>query len=166
MIHIRPATTADVARITEIYNDAILHTSATFDLEIKTVEDRMKWFLNRTSLHPVLVAVSENKVVGYCSLGRWSERCGYDGTAEVGIYIDAAYRGKGIGTQMLEILTAEAEKLGLHSLISRITQGNLSSIHIHEKFGFEHVGLIKEAGKKFDKYHDVHMMQKMFPGNP
>jgi L-amino acid N-acyltransferase YncA len=166
MIQIRPATEADVPSITDIYNEAIENTTATFDLEKRTVADRMEWFRAHGPRHPVLVAVTDGKVVGWAALGKWSERCGYDNTAEVAFYIDANFRNQGIGKKLLEVLTAEADKLGMHSLVSRITQGNLNSIHIHEQFGFEHIGVVKEAGKKFGKFLDVHMMQKLFRHNP
>jgi len=164
MITIRPATTSDVPRITEIYNEAIQNTTATFDTELKTVDDRMKWFNDHDAMHPVLVAEIENKVIGYASLTRWSDRCAYDGTAEVSVYIDHNFRGQGAGKKILEILTLEGEKAGLHNLISRISEGNLSSIHIHEKLGYEHIGVMREAGKKFGKMLDVHMMQKLVGG--
>jgi phosphinothricin acetyltransferase len=165
MIQIRPAAVADVHRIADIYNDAVIHTTATFDLEIKSYEDRLKWFMDHGPRHPVIVAVKDERVIGYAALTRWNEKAGYDNLAEVAVYIDPNFRNQGVGKKLLEVLTLEAEKLGMHSLISRITQGNLSSIHIHELFGFQHVGVIREAGQKFGKYMDVHIMQKMFPEN-
>jgi len=161
MLSIRPASTSDVIRITEIYNEAILNTTATFDTEIKSVDERMNWFLEHDDKHPVLVIESGGQVIGYASLTRWSDRCAYDGTAEVSVYIDHNHRGKGAGKKLLEVLTLEGEKAGLHNLISRITEGNLNSIHIHELYGFEHIGVMREAGKKFGKFLDVHMMQKL-----
>ena len=161
MFYIRPADKADIRRITEIYNEAILNTTATFDTEIKSESDRLQWFESHDAKHPILVAEKDDQVIGYASLTRWSDRCAYDGTAEVSVYVDHNHRGKGIGKKLLEVLTAEADKAGLHNLISRISEGNLSSIHIHELFGFTHIGVMREAGKKFGKFLDVHMMQKL-----
>lgn len=161
MLTIRQATNKDVERITDIYNEAILNTTATFDTEIKTIEERMNWFLQHDAKHPVIVAENERGVVGYASLSPWSDRCAYDGTAEVSVYVDRHFRGSGTGKKLLEVLTLEGEKCGLHNLLSRITEGNLSSIHIHELMGYFHIGVIKEAGRKFDKFLDVHMMQKL-----
>ena len=162
MISIRPATVNDIKVITQIYNEAIQNTTATFDTEIKTEEDRLKWFSDHDQKHPVMVAEAEGRVIGYASLSRWSDRCAYDGTAEVSVYVDRSFRGKGAGKKLLEMLTLTAEKNGLHNLISRITEGNLNSIHIHELFGFEHIGVMREAGIKFGKRLNVHMMQKVF----
>ena len=161
MLTIRPATKSDVTRITQIYNEAILNTTATFDTEIKTESERMEWFNAHDEKHPVIVAEFEGMVIGYACLTRWSDRCAYDGTAEVSVYVDHNYRGRGVGKKLLEVLTAEGEKANLHNLISRISEGNLSSIHIHELFGFTHIGVMKQAGKKFGKFLDVHMMQKL-----
>lgn len=161
MLSIRPATENDILRITHIYNDAILNTTATFDTETKTVEERMQWFLNHDEKHPVIVAEINSQVIGFASLSKWSDRCAYDGTAEVSVYIDRNHRGKGVGKRMVEVIALEGERAGLTNLISRITEGNLSSIHIHEQLGFEHIGVMKKAGKKFDRFLDVHLMQKL-----
>jgi len=165
MISIRPATIADIPRITEIYNEAIQNTTATFDTEIKSIEEQQEWFNRHDKMHPVIVSEVGGYVTGWASLSRWSERCAYDRTVEVSVYVDHAYRGKGTGKKLLEVLTLEAAKIGLHNLISRITEGNLSSIHIHEQLGFEHIGVMREAGEKFGKYLDVHMMQKIISVN-
>ena len=162
MLTIKPATSEHIKRITDIYNEAIQNTTATFDTEIKPLEDRIKWFKEHDEQHPVIVAEMDDEIIGYASLSKWSERSAYDGTAEVSVYIDRNNRGKGVGKRLLEVLTLEGEKSGLHTLISRITEGNLSSIHIHEQLGFEHIGVMREAGKKFDKLLDVHLMQKLF----
>lgn len=161
MLSIRPATANDILRITDIYNDAILNTTATFDTETKTVEERMQWLLHHDEKHPVIVAEIESHVIGFASLSKWSDRCAYDGTAEVSVYIDKNHRGKGVGKRMVEVIALEGERAGLTNLISRITEGNLSSIHIHEQLGFEHIGVMKKAGKKFDRFLDVHLMQKL-----
>jgi len=165
MISIRPALAKDVHRITEIYNEAIENTTATFDTEMKSVENRMDWFLSHDDNHPVIVAETEDRVIGFASLSRWSERQAYNGTAEVSVYIDRSNRGQGAGKKLLEVLTLEGEKAGLHTLISRITEGNLSSIHIHEQLGYEHIGVMRQVGRKFGKLLDVHMMQKIVGKN-
>ena len=162
MIEIRSATINDLPAITEIYNEAVLNTTATFDTEIKTIEDRKIWFSNHTERHPVIVATLENKIVGWASLSRWSDRIAYDTTVEVSLYVHKDFRGRGIGKQLMEVITLEGGKAGTHNIISRITHGNEKSIHIHELFGYEHVGVLKEVGKKFGEYLDVHIMQKVF----
>lgn len=165
MLNIRPATENDVIAITEIYNEAILNTTATFDTDPKTVESRMKWFRAHDANHPILVGDINNKVVGWASISVWSDRCAYDTTAEVSVYVHKDFRNQGIGKRLLELLTLEGEERKLHTLISRITEGNEQSIYLHERLGFEHIGVMKEVGMKFGKFLDVHMMQKVFKGN-
>jgi len=64
---------------------------------------------------------------------------------------------------LLEAVTLAGEQAGVHNILSRITEGNAVSIHLHEALGYRHIGVMKEAGKKFGKYLDVYMMQKVFP---
>ena len=162
MITIRTATEKDVSRITEIYNEAILTTTATFDTEEKSLEDRVDWFRAHKSIHPVLVAELNGSVIGFASLSRWSERAAYDSTAETSLYIHKDFRKQGVGKQLLEVLVLEGEQLGLHSLIARITHGNEQSVYLHERLGFTVIGTLREVGVKFGAYHDVHMLQKVF----
>jgi L-amino acid N-acyltransferase YncA len=162
MLQIRPATEADVPAITDIYNEAIENTTATFDTEPKDFEERLQWFRDHDKSHPVMVAEIKGRVIGWASLSKWSDRCAYDSTAEVSVYVDVAFRDQGIGKRLLEIITLEGEQKGLHTLISRITEGNEKSIYLHERLGFKNIGTLKEVGKKFGKYLDVHMLQKLY----
>lgn len=162
MITIRPATEKDVPRITEIYNDAILTTTATFDTEEKSLEDRVDWLRAHGKIHPVLVAEKNDVVIGYASLSRWSDRCAYDTTAETSLYVHKDYRKQGVGKQLLEVLVLEGEQVGMHTLIARITSGNEQSVYLHERLGFHVVGTLREVGKKFGSFQDVHMLQKVY----
>lgn len=165
MLQIRPAEVKDIGTITEIYNDAILNTTATFDTEIKTTDERTVWFNSHDENHPVLVGEINGAVIAWASLTRWSDRCAYDKTAEVSVYVEKKYRGIGVGKRLLEQLVLRAEECGIHYILSRITEGNESSIHLHELFGFEHVGVMKEVGFKFGKFLNVTLMQKVFSEN-
>lgn len=164
MITIRKASKSDVPFITEVYNDTILNTTATFDTEIKTEADRLQWFKNHDHRHPVLIAEEEGIKKGWASLTMWSDRCAYEGTAEVSVYVHKDFRGKGIGKKLLEVLVAEGKKCGLHYLLARISEGNNSSIHIHQQQGFNIIGVMHEVGFKFGKFLDVTMMEKVFSG--
>ena len=161
---IRPATEEDVFSITEIYNQAVLRTTATFDTEEKSVEDRLHWLRNHGTSHPVLVA--ENiKVYGWASLSKWSERCAYDSTVELSIYVDEKLRGKGIGKKLLNEITKAGKEKKFHTIISRITNDNVISIKLHEEAGYVYTGTLYEAGKKFGKYLDVLFYQIIFKEN-
>lgn len=158
---IRKAELADLDAIREIYNEAILTTTATFDTEPKTAEERLKWFQSHGERFPVFVAVVEGKVVGWSSLNQWSDRRAYDETAETSFYVKSEFRGRGIGRKLKEATITEAKRLGFHSLLARVAQGSEESLHLNYSVGFVLVGTMKEVGQKFGKRLDVHILQKM-----
>jgi L-amino acid N-acyltransferase YncA/GrpB-like predicted nucleotidyltransferase (UPF0157 family) len=157
----RKAELPDVEAITEIYNEAILTTTATFDTEPKSTAERSQWFQSHDERHPIWVAVIDGKVVGWISLSAWSDRPAYNDTAETSFYVKSEYRGKGIGTALMKIMMNEAQRLQYHTLIARIAGESDVSLHMHSNFGFVRVGILKEVGRKFGKLLDVHIVQKM-----
>jgi phosphinothricin acetyltransferase len=162
MVNIRSARREDLDSITEIYNEAVIKTVATFDTEPKTYEDQKKWFNDHESKNPILVAELNGVIVGWASLSKWSDRCAYSDTAEISLYVREEYQGKGIGRHLIETIIKEGKKTGLHTIIARITEGNESSLHLHRSVGFTYIGIMKEVGKKFGKRQDVHLMQKIY----
>ena len=160
-VTIRQALPSDLQAITDIYNEAILTTTATFDTDTKTVAERLEWFQSHTGRHPILVAVYESRVVGWASLTKWSDRRAYDDTAETSFYVDGEFRGRGIGRKLKEALIEEARRLKYHTLIARVAEGSNESLHLNESYGFVHVGTLREVGRKFGKLLDVHILQKM-----
>jgi len=162
MVIIRKAAVNDLAAITEIYNDAVVHTTASFDIEPRSMEKQRQWFDSHGPRFPVLVAEINGKVAGWASLSQWSDRCAYSATAEASLYIREGDRDKGTGKALLIALLDEGQKAGLHTIIARIVEGNEASIHICESLGFMHIGAMKEVGRKFGRLLDVHLMQKIF----
>lgn len=156
---IQRAELKDLPRITEIYNSAILHTTATFDTMPKSDDEQLAWYKKHEDPFPVLVAKNGNKVLGWASLSSWSDRCAYAQAAEVSIYLDEAYRGQGVGTRLFGELIETARRLNFHVLISRIGDYNEASFRLHEKYGFWRVGILKEVGFKFNRRLDNHMFQ-------
>ncbi|MCC7231432.1 MAG: N-acetyltransferase [Bacteroidia bacterium] len=163
MLNIRSATPEDQERILEIYNEAVLNTTATFDTEPRSLEKQLKWFAGHGKNHPVFVAEHDGVIAGWSSLSPWSDRCAYDETVEVSVYVHPGFQGKGIGSRLLEMITLEGALRKNHTVLSRITEGNEASIHIHEKYGYRLVGVMKEVGFKFGKRLDVHLMQRVYP---
>lgn len=159
---IRKAFLADAQAITDIYNEAILNTVATFDTELKTVKDRIEWLDEHNDNYPVLIAEIDGTVVGWASLSKWSNRCAYDGTVEISIYFNPAYHGKGYGDLMMQAILNAGKEAKLHTVIARISDGNDVSIYLHQKHQFTHVGTLKQVGYKFNRFIDVHMMQLVF----
>ena len=159
MLAIRQATPADLGQITEIYNDAIQKTTATFDTELKTLEEQESWFANHDASHPILIAEQDGLVTGWASLSQWSDRCAYSGTAEISLYVKEEYRGKGIGKELMKAIIQEGKKAGLHTVIARIAGSNKISADLCKSFGFQYIGTMREVGKKFGQLLDVHLMQ-------
>ncbi len=162
MLLIRQATLKDLDAITEIYNEAVLKTVATFDTQPKTLEEQKSWFVNHGPKYPILVAEQDNRVVGWASLSMWSDRCAYSNTAEISFYVKEEHQGKGIGRKLIEAIIWEGQKAGLHTVIARIAEGNKVSVHLAESVGFNQVGIMKEVGQKFGKILDVYLMQKIY----
>lgn len=160
-VTIRPAQISDAAEIRDIYNEAIATTTATFDTQPKTLAERQAWIESHDDRHPILVAELDMHVVGWASLTRWSDRPAYDGTAETSFYVAAEARGRGIGRLLKQHLIEEARRCGYRTLLARVAEGNAASIHLNEQFGFQHVGTMKQVGRKFEQLLDVHLMQLM-----
>lgn len=166
---VRPATPSDCPDIARIYNDAILNTTATFDTEPKSLEDRREWFCAHGPDRPVLVAVERRAegggegggTVGWAAASDWSDRPAYSPTAEVAVYVDAAHRGKGVGSRLLAELIEAARAAGVHVLLAQIVEGNEVSVRLHERQGFSRVGVLEEVGCKFGRRLDVLVMQKL-----
>ncbi|MBI3415420.1 MAG: N-acetyltransferase [Verrucomicrobia bacterium] len=162
-MEIRPATRADLPGILEIYNDAVLNTTATYDYEPRTLEHRTAWFEDHErSNYPVFVAINETgKLVGWSALNRFHDRIGYRFTTENSVYIAAAHRGQGIGKLLLAPLIDAARARALHAILACIDATNEASIRLHARFGFERVGLFKQVGFKFGRWLDVVYMERL-----
>jgi phosphinothricin acetyltransferase len=160
---VRPATEADVPAILDIYNYEILHGTATFDVEPKSLEDRLEWFRKMQPPHCVIVAEEDGVVVGWGCLRPFHERAAYRFTVENSVYIHQDHRGRRIGTLILPHLIELAREGGFHSIIAGMSEGNAASMRLHERFGFQLIGTEKEVGYKFERWLDVTWMQKMLP---
>lgn len=152
--NIRKATFCDLERITEIYNWAVENTTASFDINPQTIEQRAKWFEEHDERHPLIVYEVENKVVGYASLSEFRSKEGYRNSCELSVYIDPEFHNQGIGNKLMEKIIKLGSEVGFHVIISSVCADNKVSIKMHEKFGFEPCGYMKEVGFKFGRYLD------------
>ena len=162
MLAIRRAMLDDLQDITDIYNEAIQKTVATFDTELKTLDEQNLWFEDHGPKNPIIIAEQDGVIVGWAALSKYSTRCAYSDTAELSLYVKEEFQGKGFGTKLMKAINQEGEKAGIHAAIARITDGNKISIQLHKSVGFEHIGVMKEVGLKFGKRLDVHLMQKVY----
>ena len=159
-MQIRTARLTDAEAIRGIYNNAI-GTIATFDLEPRSLEEQQEWLSLRSGAHVVLVADNNGAVAGFASLSPYRDRPAYRTTVENSVYVGQTHQGKGVGKQLMTELIATARDHGFHSMIARIVSSNASSIALHRGVGFEIVGVEKEVGRKFGKWLDVVVMQRM-----
>lgn len=159
-MHIRTATKGDLPAILEIYNQVLLTSTAIYDDQPSSLEERLDWFEGRVQQgFPVLVAEEGGAVVGFASYGPWRGRWGYRFTVEHSVHVDARHRGAGVGGALLAALIELAKEAGLHVMVGGIDAENLNSIRFHARFGFEQVGHAKEVARKFDRWLDLVTMQ-------
>lgn len=152
---IRDATAGDAAAIAEIYNDAVRTTTASFDTEPKSAEDRARWLVSRSPVHPVLVAESDGVIAGWGALSAYSDRPAYSATAEVSVYVAATHRGQRLGSTLTSALIERARLARLHVLLARICTENEASIAMVRALGFAEAGTMHEVGWKFGRWLDV-----------
>ena len=120
------------------------------------------WFNEHTEKNPILVAECNQQIKGWAALSQWSDRCAYSDTAEISLYVKSNHQKQGIGTKLIEEILKQGKRVGLHTIIARITEGNQESIQMHEKQGFQQIGIMKEVGWKFNKRLDVYLLQKIY----
>ena len=137
-------------------------STATFDTKRKSIDEMKNWFIQHGSDYPIIVAIRDDDVIGWASLSRYSTRCAYSKTVELSVYVHEEYQRQGYGKSLFREIISSGKDFGFHAIISRIVDGNEQSIHLHEKFGFSHVGVLKEVGYKFETIHDVYLMQYIF----
>ena len=156
-MRIREATREDLPGILEIYNEAVVNSTATYDYEPRTMEAQEEWFdAHLRDRYPVWVALDEEgRVLGWSSLSTFHDRPGYRFTAENSVYIAPDHRGKGIGRQLMSPLIESARRMGLHAIIAGVDTGNAASLRFHERLGFVQVGHLRQVGYKFDRWLDV-----------
>lgn len=152
----------DIPQITAIYTYHVLHGTGTFELEPPSENDMA---LRRTDVLskglPYLVAIRDEKVLGYAYCNWFKPRPAYRYSAEDSIYIAPEAQGLGLGRALLSELTVQAEKVGVRKLIAVIGDStNIRSIDVHGSVGFSHVGVLKSCGWKFGQWLDVVMMDK------
>jgi L-amino acid N-acyltransferase len=159
---VRPANVDDLQRILEITNDAIAHTTANWSLEPTDLDERCRWFREHASRGwPVLVAESLRSVVGFGAYGEFRPKPGYRHTVEHSVYVDATARREGVGSALLAALIENATNAGVHVMVGGIASDNVASIRLHERFGFEVTGHLKQVGFKFDRWLDLLFVQRM-----
>lgn len=160
-VGVRLATLDDAEAVRTIYNREVTGSTVTFDLVPRSLDDQRAWLAAHAGAHPAVVAVSGEAVIGFGSLSPYRDRPAYATTVEDSVYVDRDLRGRGVGRLLLAELVRLAGLHGFHSVMARIVGGHDASIALHRACGFELVGVEREVGRKFGRWLDVVVMQRL-----
>ena len=158
---VRLATLDDAEAIQRIYNHEVEHTTHTFDLVPRTLEEQQAWLQDRSGALGVLVAEIDGQVVGFSSLSEYRPRAAYRTSVESSVYVNETMRGRGVGRRLLHDLVDLANASGFHTMVARIAGEHEASVKLHEAVGFATVGTEREVGRKFGSWLNVVVMQRM-----
>jgi L-amino acid N-acyltransferase YncA len=161
-IIIRPATPADIATITRIYADAVLHGTASFEIEPPDQAEMLRrQAVLLKNAYPYLAAEVEGVVAGYAYAGPYRARPGYKWSVEDSVYVAPDMHRKGIGALLLRALIAASTQRGFRQMIAVIgDSAQIASIAVHERAGFNHVGTLRSVGFKNGQWLDTVLMQR------
>lgn len=157
---IREAIERDLVDVLEIYNDAILNTTAIYDYKAHTLDDITQWYeKKKQDGFPLLVFEENNKVVAFATFGPFRAWPAYKYTIEDSVYVHKDYRNHGIATKLMKEIIKIANEREYAIMVAGIDASNESSIKLHEKMGFKFSGIINKAGYKFGKWLDLAFYQ-------
>lgn len=158
----RLATTDDAEAIRAIYNAEVVGSTVTFDMVARTRDDQLAWLADHRGPHPAIVATDGADVVaGFASVSPYRSRPAYSTSVEDSVYVRPDYRGRGVGKLLLSDLLVLVQSHGFHAVMARIVGGHQASIALHTSCGFELVGVEREVGRKFNRWLDVVLMQRL-----
>lgn len=143
--------------ILDIFNDAILHSTALYDYRPRTPESMIGWFkAKEAGRFPVIgVESAAGELMGFATYGIFRAFPAYKYTVEHSVYVEKNHRGKGLGLELMKRLIEAARGQELHVMVGGIDAANATSIDLHRKLGFEHAGTIRQAGFKFGRWLDL-----------
>jgi phosphinothricin acetyltransferase len=162
---VRGAESGDLPALTDLYNHYVRTSPATFDLEPASLDSRRQW-MNRyagSGPHRLLVAIDEGELAGYATSGKFREKPGYLTSVETTVYVHPERHARGIGSRLYAALFSALANEDVHRAYAVIVLPNPASIALHEKFGFQPVGLFREAGRKFGRYWDARWFERPLP---
>jgi phosphinothricin acetyltransferase len=161
-VTIRTAVPSDIAAVSRIYAEAVLHGTATF--EIEPPEETEMARRHRSLIdkgYPYLVAQRAGAVAGYAYAGPYRDRPAYNWCVEDSIYIAPEFHRQGIGRLLLTRLIAESEALGFRQMLGVIgDSANTASVAVHAATGFRLIGTFQSVGFKHGRWLDTVLMQR------
>lgn len=162
-VSVRLAGVGDAEAVMAIYNREVTGSTVTFDLVPRTLEEQRAWLEAHAGAHPAVAAVDDqtHEVVGFGSLSPYRDRPAYKTSVEDSVYVHHEHRGRGVGKLVLEELVRLGTVHGFHAMFARIVGGHEASIALHKACGFQLVGVEREVGRKFGRWLDVALMQRL-----
>jgi L-amino acid N-acyltransferase YncA len=181
-LSVRLAIPADAAAICTIYNQGIEDRIATLETELRTPDERRQWLLSRGRRHPVIVAEAgaspgatersepparggaspgARALVAWASLNPFNPRHAYDGVADLSVYVERGWRGRGVGRCLLERLVEIAREIGYHKLVLAAFPFNAAGLSLYDRLGFSRVGVYREQGQLDGRWVDVLVMERL-----
>jgi phosphinothricin acetyltransferase len=147
--------------VRSFYNQGIEERVATLETELRSTDERRQWMAARGTRHPVVVAEHAGRVVGWASLNPFNPRRAYDHVADLSVYVDRSWRGKGVGRGLIEHLIVLARQLAYHKMVLAAFPSNIQGMALYERVGFRTVGVYREQGQLDGKWVDVVIMEKL-----
>jgi L-amino acid N-acyltransferase len=160
-VALRLARPDDAEATRQIYNLEVTTSTVTFDLVPRSLDEQRRWIVARSGAHAVVVAEDGGEIVGFGSLSPWRDRPAYATSVEDSVYVHRDHQGRGIGKTVLSERVRGATAHGFHAVFARIVGGHESSVALHGALGFEVVGTEREVGRKFGKWLDVVVMERL-----
>lgn len=159
---LRLAMASDAEAICRIYNQGIEDRIATLETELRTPDERRQWLAGRSPRHPVIVAEdSSGDVTAWASLNVFNAREAYRFVADISVYVERRWRGKGAGHVLLERLVELGRQHGFHKLVLAAFPFNAAGMALYEKVGFRTVGIYREQGQLDGKWVDTIVMERL-----
>ena len=159
---IRPATEADAAAICLIYNQGIEDRLATLETELRTPDERRQWLGARGPRHPVIVAeAAAAGPIAWASLNVFNPRDAYRHVADISVYVERAWRGRGAGRALLARLVELGREHGFHKLVLSAFPFNPGGMALYERLGFRTVGVYREQGQLDGRWVNTIVMEKL-----
>ena len=151
--------------ILAIFNEAILNSTALYDYKPRTRDSMAGWFEAKAKGKFPVIGIEDEagELMGFASMGVFRAFPAYKYTVEHSVYVDARFRGRGIGKRLLQEIIAAAQKQDYHILVGAIDAANTVSIRLHESMGFSYCGTVRQAGYKFNRWLDLVFYQLILP---
>lgn len=157
---------SDAQELLAIYAYYVQETPISLELRTPDLEEFAQRIEQIIDYYPWLKLVVDGQIVGYAYGSPFKERRGYEHTAEVSVYLDKNYSGRGLGGRLYAALLRLLKEQGIRRVIGGVTLPNEPSVRLHERFGFRAVAKFSKVGYKFDKWWDVGYWQLSWEGPP